>query len=159
MGALDAISSEAREVLLEALMSVAWADRTLAEEERKAAQAAAMGLGLVLPGDRDLTSPDRRPIRPEDLDVERLNDRDRELIYLCAAWMALADEIEDPSETKVLERLQARLGLAEDRCSWLKKRAEGLREKQPGSWWRAFDRLVVEAAKAIREEESGETGR
>ncbi|MCC6875860.1 MAG: hypothetical protein IT378_16250, partial [Sandaracinaceae bacterium] len=61
MGALDAISMEAREVLLEALMSVAWADRNLAEEERNAARAAAMGLGLVLPGDRDVTSPDRRP--------------------------------------------------------------------------------------------------
>ena len=68
MSALDAISTEAREVLLEALMSVAGADRTLADEERQAAQAAAMGLGLVLPGDRDLTSPDRKPSPPEDLE-------------------------------------------------------------------------------------------
>ena len=28
-----------------------------------------MGLGLVLPGDRDLTSPDRKPVPPERLDV------------------------------------------------------------------------------------------
>ncbi len=154
MGALDAISAEAREVLLEALMSVAWADRTLADEERQAAQAAAMGLGLVLPGDRDLTSPERRPIRPEDLDVGRLNARDRELIFLCAAWMALADEVEDPSETKVLDRLQARFELAEARCEELKGRAQELRGQQPGSWWRAFDRLVVEAAKALQQEAS-----
>ncbi|MBZ0119078.1 MAG: hypothetical protein K8H88_18930, partial [Sandaracinaceae bacterium] len=85
MGALDAISMEAREVLLEALMSVAWADRNLAEEERNAARAAAMGLGLVLPGDRDVTSPDRRPTPPEELPTEKLITRDRELIYLCAA--------------------------------------------------------------------------
>lgn len=156
MGALDALSVEAREVLLEALMSVAWADRTLADEERKAAQAAAMGLGLVLPGDRDLTSPDRRPIKPEDLDVSRLSGRDRELIYLCAAWMALADEVEDPSETKVLERLQSRLSLADDRTRWLKDRALALRERQSAgvSWWRAFDRLVVEAAKSLQQEAS-----
>lgn len=153
MGALDAISGEAREVLLEALMSVAWADRTLAEEERKAAQAAAMGLGLVLPGDRDLTSPDRRPIPPEDLPIERLNGRDRDLIFLCAAWMALADEVEDPEETRVLERLQRRMEIADDRAQGLKERAAALRDSQPGtSWWRAFDRLVVEAAKALQQE-------
>jgi aspartate ammonia-lyase len=157
MGALDAISPDARAVLLEALMSVAWADRTLAAEERQAAQAAAMGLGLVLPGDRDLTSPERRPIPPEELEVDRLNERDRELVYLCAAWMAMADEVEDPSETKVLERLQRRFELGEERCSLLRSRAGALREQQPptGSWWRAFDRLVVEAAVALNQEGSG----
>lgn len=154
MGALDAISTQAREVLLEALMSVAWADRTLADEERKAAQAAAMGLGLVLPGDRDLTSPDRKPIPPERLDVTGLNARDRELIFLCAAWMAFADEVEDPAETQVLERLAARFELGEERTGWLKERAEELRHRQEKdvSWWRAFNSLVVEAARALTEE-------
>lgn len=153
MGALDAISAEARAVLLEALMSVAWADRALAQEERSAAQAAALGLGLVLPGDRALTSPERRPVQPEELAVEGLNTRDRELIYLCAAWMALADEVEDPSETKVLERLQARFALDDARSRTLKERAKELRDRQPpgASWWRAFDRLVVEAAKALND--------
>lgn len=151
MAALNAISTPAREVLLEALMCVAWADRTLAEEERRAAQAAAMGLGLVLPADRDLTSPDRKPVQPEDLDVSRLDERDRELVYLCAAWMAMADEVEDPEETKILERLQKRFEIDDEREAWLKERAVELRESQKDgtSWWRAFDKLVVEAAKAL----------
>lgn len=154
MGALDAISTQAREVLLEALMSVAWADRTLADEERQAAQAAAMGLGLVLPGDRSLTSPERKPIPPENLDVSGLMPRDKEMIYLCSAWMAFADEIEDPAETQVLERLQKALGLGDERTAWLKQRAADLREKQQpdSSWWRAFNTLVVEAAKALSQE-------
>lgn len=151
MGALDALSMNAREVLLEALMSVAWADRTLVDEERKAAQAAAMGLGLVLPGDRDLTSPDRKPVRPEELPVDRLSERDRELIYVCASWMALADEVEDPDETKVLQRIQGRFALPDHRATWLRERAATLRDDMPpgGSWWRAFDRLVVGAARAL----------
>lgn len=155
MGALDAISTQAREVLLEALMSVAWADRTLADEERRAAHAAAMGLGLVLPGDRDVTSADRKPVPPERLDVSALNVRDREMIFLCSAWMAFADEIEDPAETRVLERLQAAFELSDERTGWLRQRAAELREKQtPGaSWWRAFDTLVVEAAKALSQED------
>ena len=155
MGALDAISFEARAILLEALMNVAWADRTLVEEERKAAQAAAMGLGLVLPGDRDLTSPDRKPIPPEQLDVSKLNQRDREIVLLCAEWMALADDVLDPSETKVLERLQARFGVDDARRAWLAREAKTLHDKQTpsGSWWRAFDKLVVEAAKHLSEQE------
>lgn len=151
MGALDAISAEAREVLLEALMSVAWADRVLKDEEREAAQAAALNLGLVLPADRALTSPDRRPVAPEELPVDGLHQRDRELIFLCAAWMAVADEVEDPAETKILERLEARLGLDEERARWLKERAQDLTRREPPgvSAWRRFDRLVVEAAKAL----------
>ena len=154
MSALNAISTPAREVLLEALMCVAWADRVLVAEERSAAAAAAMGLGLVLPADRDLTSPDRTPIQPENLDVSALEDRDKELVYLCSAWMAMADEVEDPEETKVLERLQSRLDITDERAAWLKERAVGLRETQKDgtSWWRAFDKLVVEAAKALAAE-------
>ena len=151
MGALDAISMQAREVLLEALMSVAWADRHLAEEERQAARAAALGLGLVLPGDRDITSPERKPTPPEELEVEALPTRDRELVYLCASWMALADDVEDPSETHVLERLQARFELSDERAEALRQRAASLREENPlgASAWRAFDRIVVGAAKAL----------
>lgn len=152
MSALDAISTEAREVLLEALMSVAWADRTLTTEERSAAQAAAMGLGLVLPGDRDLTSPDRKPIPPEELAVGALATRDREIVFICAAWMALADQVEDPSETQVLARLQKAFEISDERAQVLRASAHTLTDKQASfSWWRAFDSLVVEAAKALSE--------
>jgi hypothetical protein len=158
MGALDALSHHAREVLLEALMSVAWADRTLAEEERQAAQAAALSLGLVLPGDRDLTNPDRKPVQPEQLPLDGLTARDRDLIYLCAAWMAFADHVEDPTERKVLERIQARFALGADRAAWLRERAVALREDQPPdqSWWRAFERLVVGAARSLSTKEAGD---
>jgi aspartate ammonia-lyase len=152
MGAIDAIGVQARQVLLEVMMSVAWADRELAPEERQAAQAAAMSMGLVLPGDRDLTSADRRPVPPEELDVSALRDRDRELVYLCAAWMALADEVQDAEETALLVRIRDRLGLAAERADWLEARALELRRAQAASkatWWRSFDRLVVDAARAL----------
>ncbi|AKF03279.1 hypothetical protein [Sandaracinus amylolyticus] len=152
MGAIDAIGIEARRVLLEVMMSVAWADRELAPEERQAAQAAAMSMGLVLPGDGDLTSPDRRPVPPEELAVGPLRERDRELVYLCAAWMAMADAVEDPEETELLSRLRARLEVTADRATWLMARASELRHAQVASkatWWRSFDKLVVDAARAL----------
>lgn len=153
MGAIDVIGIEARQVLLEVMMSVAWADRELAPEERQAASAAAMSMGLVMPGDRDLTSPERKPVRPEELDVSALHDRDREVVYLCASWMAQADSVEDPEETELLARIRTRLGLSEARAAWLAARARDLRKTQtPGSsWWRSFDKLVVEAARALND--------
>lgn len=155
MAAIDAIGIEARQVLLEVMMSVAWADRELAPEERQAAQAAAMSLGLVMPSDRDLTSADRRPVPLDDLDVSALSARDKELVFLCAAWMAMADSVEQSEETELLGRVQDRLSVDDERADWLKARAVELRIKQTAeksSWWRAFDRLVVEAARALPRE-------
>lgn len=152
MAAIDAIGVEARQVLLEVMMSVAWADRELAQEERQAARAAAMSLGLVMPGDRDLTSPDRKPVPPEELDVSALGSREREMVYLCAAWMAMADQVEDPEETALLQRIERRLDISADRGAWLKERAIALREEQAterATWWRSFDKLVVSAARAL----------
>jgi tellurite resistance protein len=152
MSALDAIGIEARQVLLEVMMSVAWADRELAPEERQAANAAAVSLGLVMPGDRDLVSAERRPLAVEEIDVSGLKPRDRELVFLCAAWMAMADNFEQSEETELLGRIRLKLGVELERAEWLRVRAVELRKKQElerSSWWRAFDRLVVEAARAL----------
>lgn len=152
MSAIDAIGIEARHVLLEVMMAMAWADRQLQPEERQAAQAAAIALGLVLPADRDLTSPDRRPIPPEELEVAALPDRDRDIIYVCAAWMAMADSVEQPEEAEMLRRLRRKLAVPEDRAQALERRAVELRARQAATkatWWRSFDRLVVEAVRAL----------
>jgi aspartate ammonia-lyase len=152
MAAIDAIGIGAREVLLEVMMHVAWADRVLMPEERQAAQAAAMALGLVLPGEKDLASPDRKPVPLASLDVSGLERRDRELVYVCAAWMAMADREEQTEETKVLDEVRERLEIDGKRAGELMTHAKALREKQDverSSWWRAFDRLVVEAARSL----------
>jgi tellurite resistance protein len=152
MAAIDAVSMQARSVLLEVMMHVAWADRQLMPEERQAAQAAAISLGLVLPSERDLASPDRKPIPLDELDVGPLSPRDRELVLLCASWMAMADNQEQTEETAVLESVRKRLGLSADDMARLMDRARALRERQTSdrtSWWRAFDKLVVEAARSL----------
>jgi len=152
MAAIDAVSMQARGILLEVMMHVAWADRQLMPEERQAAQAASIALGLVLPSERDLTSPDRKPIPLDELDVGPLGSRDRELVFLCASWMAMADNEEQSEETEVLERIGERLGLEAPDQKRLMERARELRDRQTAdrtSWWRAFDKLVVEAARSL----------
>lgn len=152
MAAIDAVSMQARGILLEVMMHVAWADRQLMPEERQAAQAASIALGLVLPSERDLTSPDRKPVPLEELDVGPLAVRDRELVFLCASWMAMADNEEQSEETAVLESIGERLALQAGDRARLKERARTLRDRQTAdrtSWWRAFDKLVVEAARSL----------
>lgn len=152
MAAIDAISMQARGVLLEVMMHVAWADRQLMPEERQAAQAAAISLGLVLPSERDLTSPDHKPVPLAELDVSPLGTRDRELVLVCASWMAMADNEEQSEETAVLESVREHFGISTARMGELKAGAVALRKRQTAdrsSWWRAFDRLVVEAARSL----------
>jgi tellurite resistance protein len=152
MAAIDALSLQSRSVLFEVMMNVAWADRQLMPEERQAAQAAAVSLGLVLPSERDLTSPDHEPVPVASLEVSHLTPRDRELALVCAAWMAIADNEEQREETAVLEQLRGHLGVAPERMSALRAHARGLRARQAvdrTSWWRAFDKLIVEAARSL----------
>jgi tellurite resistance protein len=152
MAAIDAVSVAARRALLEVMMQVAWADREIAPEERQAAQAAAMALGLVLPGEQDVTATDHAPPSIEELDTVGLGPRDRDLVYVCAEWMALADSVQQAEEKELLSRLRARLHVDEARAAELQTLARTLHEKQVverGSWWRAFDRLVVEAARSL----------
>lgn len=152
MAAIDAVSMQARSVLLEVMMHVAWADRQLMPEERQAAQAASISLGLVLPSERDLAAPDRKPVPLDELDVGPLSARDRELVLLCASWMAMADNQEQSEETAVLDSVRARLGLSTEDMVRLMERARELRARQTSdrtSWWRAFDKLVVEAARNL----------
>ncbi len=152
MAAIDAVSVAARRALLEVMMQVAWADREIAPEERQAAQAAAMALGLVLPGEKDVTESDHTPPSLESLDFSALSDRDRDLVYVCAEWMAQADSVEQAEEVELLARLRAKLSVDETRAVDLRGIAVALHAKQVverGSWWRAFDRLVMEAARSL----------
>ncbi len=152
MAAIDVIGMETRRVLFEVMMSMAWADRELAPEEHQAARGAAISMGLVLPSDRELTSADRRPLHLDEIDPGELDARDREMVYLCAAWMALADAAVEPEETELLRELRRKLKIEDERGQWLEARALSLYEFQPTTrtnWWRNFDKLVVEAVRAI----------
>lgn len=152
MAAIDAVSVQARQALVEVMMQVAWADRELAPEERQAAHAAAISLGLVLPGEPDIVGGDRQPSSLVELRFDGLVTRDLELLYVCAEWMALADSVEQQEEKDVLLALRAKLEVSDARALELRALAVSLHAKQVverSSWWRAFDRLVVEAARLL----------
>ena len=157
MSAIDAIGEAATSTVFDVLVCMAWADRKLAEEEIAAARAVAIALGL--PGGSELLD-DAVQLgaqRLETLPLEALGPREAELTYLCAAWMALADLEEAPTERTLLEELRQRLRIAPARASWLHDRAQKLRKETPAtvSFWREFDTLVVSAARALARGEAG----
>jgi hypothetical protein len=150
MGALDAIGPETAGTLFDVLVCMAWADRKLTPEEVSAARAAVVAFGLPERGahlDDALHAP--RPF--EALALSSLHGRDADIVYLCAAWMALADREQATEETSMLAELRVALGLDEARAGWLASRAVDLRMTTPpsDSWWRELELLVVGAAKAI----------
>ena len=151
MGAIDAIRSEARATLYEVLVCMAWADRKIAPDEREAIKAAAITLGLVTPRDDVLDALERGAVPLEELPFEWLTQREKELTYLCASWMVLADGEAALDETMLLEKMRTMLKVDERRAAWLRQRALSMRTQTPPStsWWREFDTLVVDAARAL----------
>lgn len=150
MSAIDAIGEAAKRTVFEVLVCMAWADHKLDAEERAAAQAVAMSLGLPETGGA-LDEAVRHGTRSLDtLPLESLSTRDGELTYLCAAWMSLADHDEARSERKLLEQLRLRLQIAPSRAEWLRAHAAKLRAQSTApSFWREFETLVVTAARAL----------
>lgn len=151
MAAIDAIRDEARATLFEVLVCMAWADKKLAPEEADALRAAAMTLGMVTPRDNVLSALERGAASVSDIPFEWLKPREKELAYLCAAWMLLTDGETASAEKNLLEDLRTALDVPAARAEWLREKALEVRsaQKPSASWWREFDRLIVGAARAL----------
>lgn len=151
MAAIDAIRDEARATLFEVLVCMAWADRKLAPEEADALRAAAMTFGMVTPRDNVIASLERGAASVNDIPFEWLKPREKDLAYLCAAWMLLTDGETAASEKSLLEDLRKALDVQPARAEELRERALQVRntQKPSASWWREFDRMLVEAARAL----------
>jgi len=144
MPAIDTMSSEARRSVFEVLLRMLWADGHLAAGERGAAHGAAIALGLTDAADHLDVAPALHDLRLDDL-----GERERRMAYAAAAWMALSDGIELPSETTTLEWLRQRMDIAPVVAEELRSRARHMRthgyDEMPG--WRELDELLVDIAR------------
>jgi uncharacterized membrane protein YebE (DUF533 family) len=96
-----------------ALATIAWANGTLAPEEREGILSAARHAGYSEPELAYLSKLIETPVAVSSLALHRLSGRDR--IFVCAAaeWVARVDGHVDPSEVAALQALGDRLRVAE----------------------------------------------
>lgn len=136
-----ALSDTARRTIFEAMVAMAWADSKVEREEVLAVQAAGRVLAVT---DDVLDALDAGPPALTSLNVTALEPDERELVYVCAAWLATVDEREDASESETLGQLSEVLGLETGRASDLRKQAHSLRRETASAvpWWEELEELL-----------------
>jgi len=148
VSAVDALSTSARRAILEALLAMAWADTRLEREEILAVQAA--GRVLDLPDDV-LDALDAGPPPVARIAHDELTDRDRELVYLCAAWLSSVDGREVDAEEGLLDELGAALGIVGPRATELRDDARLLHATVSPTtpWWGELNDLIESASRRV----------
>lgn len=140
-----------RRAIFEAMVAMAWADTRIEREEVLAIQAA--GRVLDIPEDvleaLDAGAP-RVEHMVEHIVHEDLSTRDKELVYICAAWLSTVDAHEDIGEAGLLHELQNALAIEPKAASALRDTARELHIGTPSNvpWWEELERLIEAAAKA-----------
>lgn len=152
---VSSIDLVTRKKILDVMISMAWADGKLAQEEELVMQVVADALQLNMNPEEVTKKLHAGSVPLEDAD--QMSPRYRELLYLCAAWLAFADEEEAAQEKQLLEEVGVTLKIDESKAHELRDRIIKLRQEKaefvPKSeelpWWEEFERLLSMAVEQI----------
>lgn len=151
------ISPDACLETLALLISMAWADGRLDDEERAGVRAAASVLNLSKELRARLDSLLEKPIPVDELLVEGMSTRDRAFAYVAAAWLSGVDDEVDEKEELLLAKAAALFRIEPARRKELEQIArdlEPLRSKDRKSW--ANEVVALFKAIPVRLEGSGD---
>lgn len=118
------------------LITMAWADGRLADEEREGVRAAASVFNLTKELRERLDQLLERPIALEQLLVDDLRPRDKAFAYVAAAWLSGLDEVVDSKEEEMLRKVAGLFGFTQERRRELERIARDLEplRKDKKSW-------------------------
>lgn len=135
------LSTPTRRSIFEAMVAMAWADTRLEREEIYAVQAAGRVLGLP---DDAVDALDAGPPPITKAGFEGLSAAERQLVYVCAAWLACVDAQESPDENQLLEELRQQLEIPAKTATDLRDGARVQHATTPPSvpWWQELDQLI-----------------
>ena len=108
------------------LISMAWADGRLDEQEREGVRAAADVFNLTRELRERLDQLLQAPITVDELLVDELSPRDKAFAYVAAAWLSGVDDEVDVKEEDLLRKVAAVLGFTDERRSELAQIARDL---------------------------------
>lgn len=130
------IGADACTETLALLITMAWADGRLDEQEREGVRAAAAVLNLTKELRERLDQLLETPLPVDELLFDELSERDKAFAYVAAAWMSGLDAEVAPEEEALLGKLAAGLGFSEDRRHELELIARDLEPlRAEGSSW------------------------
>lgn len=130
------ISPDACIETLAVLITMAWADGKLEDQEKDGIRGASEVLNLTKELRDRLEDLMKKPIGVEELLFDGLSARDKAFAYVAAAWLSGVDDEVDPKEEELLDRLADLLKLTGARRSELTQIARDLEplRKDKKSW-------------------------
>jgi aspartate ammonia-lyase len=148
---IASIDLTTRQKIFEVIGAIVLADSVIAKEEELIVHVASDALQIEVTKDEISKILNRGSVELEDLDT--INPHDRDLIYLCAAWVASADGSLAQAEEKLLDKLRTLLKMDEAKAKELSNKVTTIREERseyiPKSeelpWWDEFERILVKA--------------
>jgi len=146
---IKGLSLTTRKKIFEVMMRMAWADGSLAKEEVLVMEIASEALKLDMTREEVTKELNRGPIPLKDF--EHLEIQDRELIYMCAAWLASVDDDIAEDEIELLDVIREGLHLSTAQATELSQNVQKIREEkvelvpqwEDFPWWEEFDHLLA----------------
>jgi|GEM_PF-1745845 len=150
------ISADACTETLALLVTMAWADGRLDDNEKEGVRAASEVFNLTRELRERLDQILQNPMPVDELLVENLSARDKAFAFVAAAWMSGVDDDVDPKEQEVLDRAAVLFDLSDARRRELLQTARDLEplRKGEGSWAKE----LVTLFKAIPQRLEGDAG-
>jgi uncharacterized membrane protein YebE (DUF533 family) len=130
------ISGDACIETLALLITMAWADGKLEDDEREGVRAAASVFNLTKELRERLDQLLQKPIPVDELLLDGLTPRDKAFAYVAAAWLSGIDDEVHEKEEEILKQLGTILGFTDERRKELgriSRDLEPLRQGK-GSW-------------------------
>jgi uncharacterized membrane protein YebE (DUF533 family) len=141
------ISDEGCTETLALLITMAWADGRLDDEEKEGVRAAAEVLGVSQALRERLDKLLMQPLRVDELLFETVSPRERSFAFIAAAWLSGVDGSVDPKEKALLAEVGSKLGLPGSRRAELVTIARELPHAKKGV--RRWARELVTLFEAI----------
>jgi uncharacterized membrane protein YebE (DUF533 family) len=148
------IGADACTETLALLVTMAWADGRLDDNEKQGVLAASEVFNLTKELRDRIDQILQRPMPIDELLVENLSPRDKAFAFVAAAWMSGVDADVDDKETQLLDQAADRLGFTAARKTELLQIARDLEplRKGEGSWTKE----IVALFKAIPQRLEGD---
>ncbi len=130
------ISGDACVETLALLITMAWADGKLEDQERDGVRAAASVFNLTKELRDRLDHLLEKPIEVDELLVDELGPRDKAFAYVAAAWLSGIDDEVHAKEEEILAKVGSLFGFTEERRNELAQIARDLEplRKDKDSW-------------------------